>query len=174
MSFKKVLLAFLVILFPLAIYSADIQMHGDLNNRFALYYNHVDLVSQHQLDKSDVEDWWGEAKYRMWWDMATNDGKVKGVWAVEIGGLEYGTPGNGKSKGGGFSGDGVNIETRWLYTDFKLPWNNNVGVKMGLFGLTLNKYFNNSFLFNIAPRGGLVKSNGVMCINNNLTLGKLC
>ncbi len=134
------ILSFLVV--PFALWAADIQMHGDLNNRFTIYNNHIDLFSQHQLDDGNVNDWWGEAKYRMWWDMSTNDGKVKGIWAVEIGGLEYGKGGSvGKSVGGGFSGDGVNIETRWLYTDFKLPWYDKMGVKMGLFGLKLNKYF---------------------------------
>jgi hypothetical protein len=28
----------------------------------------------------------------------------------------------GKSTGGSYSGDSVNIETRWAYTDFQLPW----------------------------------------------------
>ena len=132
--------SFLVV--PFALWAADIQMHGDLNNRFTVYNNHIDLFSKHQMDDGNVNDWWGEAKYRIWWDMATNDGKVKGVWATEIGGIEYGKGGGvGKSVGGGFSGDGVNIETRWLYTDFKLPWYDKMGVKMGLFPLKLNKYF---------------------------------
>jgi hypothetical protein len=140
---KFLLLAvFCFVAMPLLVSAADIQMHGDLNNRFTLYNNHADLYNSHQLDDGTVADAWGEAKYRMWWDMSTNEGKVKGVWAVEIGGLEYGKAGGvGKSVGGGFSGDGVNIETRWLYTDFKLPWNDHMGVKMGLFGLKLNRFF---------------------------------
>ncbi len=137
------LLSFLVI--PFALNAADIQVHGDFNNRFMLGSNHDEWFNGGgggPLDSSSVYNFWGDAKYRLWTDYSTNEGKVKGVWAAEFGGIEYGKSGSvGKSVGGGFSGDGINIETRWLYTDFKLPWNDNLGVKMGLFPLKINKYY---------------------------------
>ena len=143
---KFLLLAvFCFVAMPLLVSAADIQVHGDFNNRFMLGSNHDEWFNGGgggPLDSSSVYNFWGEAKYRLWTDYSTNEGKVKGVWAAEFGGIEYGKPGGvGKSVGGGFSGDAVNIETRWLYTDFKLPWNDKLGVKMGLFPLKINKYY---------------------------------
>ncbi len=143
-TLKFLIIIFVLILSLSYLYSADIQIHGDFNNRFTIYNNHVDLFNwkDPKFDSKSVPDSWGEAKYRFWWDVATNNGKVKGVWACEVGSLKYGKSGSvGKHVGGGFSGDGVNIETRWLYTDFKLPWNDKIGIKMGLFGLSLNKFY---------------------------------
>ena len=150
-----VLLSFVVV--PFALNAADIQMHGDFNNRFMLGSNHDEWFNGGgggPLDKSSVTNFWGDAKVRLWTDYSTNEGKVKGVWAAEFGGIEYGKNADkvtgvngksissvGKSTGGGFSGDGINIETRWLYTDFKLPWNDKLGIKMGLFPLKINKYY---------------------------------
>ncbi len=143
---KLLLLAvFCFMAMPLLVNAADVQVHGDFNNRFMLGSNHDEWFNGGgggPLDTSSVYNFWGDAKYRLWTDYSTNEGKVKGVWAAEFGGIEYGKSGSvGKSVGGGFSGDGINIETRWLYTDFKLPWNDNLGVKMGLFPLKINKYF---------------------------------
>jgi len=137
---------FCMLVVPFALSAADIQVHGDFNNRFMLGSNHDEWFNGGgggPLDKSSVYNFWGDAKYRLWTDYSTNEGKVKGVWAAEFGGIEYGkdTASVGKSNAGGFSGDGINIETRWLYTDFKLPWNDKLGVKMGLFALKLNKYY---------------------------------
>ncbi len=75
-------------------------------------------------DKSDTD---AEAsvwtRYRQWFTATSDDQKVKGVFAVEIGGVKWGYQSDslGKSKGFGYSGDGVNVETRWLYTDFVVP-----------------------------------------------------
>jgi len=46
------------------------------------------------------------------------------VYAIEVGAIRFGDSSaitNGGTKGGAFSGDGINIETRWAYTDFQLP-----------------------------------------------------
>ena len=124
--------------------AADVKIKGDFNNRFMVYTNHNDWLSSEKavLHDGTVDETWGEAKYRMWFDATTNDGKVKGVWAFEIGGLEYGKPGSlGKSVGGSYSGDAINVETRWLYTDFQLPWAcNKARVRMGLQPFTVNSY----------------------------------
>ncbi|TRZ75184.1 MAG: hypothetical protein D4R93_05380 [Deltaproteobacteria bacterium] len=77
-----------------------------------------------KTDKSDTD---AEAsvwtRYRQWFTATSDDQNVKGVFAVEIGGVKWGYQGDslGKSKGFGYSGDGVNVETRWLYTDFIVP-----------------------------------------------------
>jgi len=148
---------------PLLVSAADMQVHGDFNNRFMLGSNHDEWFNGSgggPLEDGSVTNLWGEAKYRLWADFSTNNGKVKGVYAAEWGALEYGAGGSvGKSAGGGFSGDAVNIETRWLYTDFKLPWNDKLGVKMGLFPLKLNKYFWEETQMGVQLYGGLSGSN---------------
>jgi hypothetical protein len=100
--------------------AAEVSFHGDLNHRFLLYTNHFDWLRAEQngvLNDGAVDENFGEIKYRFWTEAATNDGDLKGVFAVEIGGVRFGED----SRGGAFSGDDVNIETRWAYTDFQLP-----------------------------------------------------
>lgn len=122
---------------------AEIAIHGDFNNRFMVYTNQAGLfasageqstAAERRIKKDGVSDSWGEIKYRLWVDAATNDNKVRAVYAIELGTLQFGKSGSlGKSTGGSFSGDSVNIETRWAYTDFQLPWvDNKARFKIGL------------------------------------------
>ncbi|MBN2808612.1 MAG: hypothetical protein JXR80_03875 [Deltaproteobacteria bacterium] len=139
-----VVLFLLMMVMSLSVLAADIKVKGDFNNRFTIYTNHNDwlVAEKGVLGDGDSPESWGETRYRLWVDAATNDGKVKGVWAAEVGGLAYGTPGStGASVGGSYSGDGVNTETRWLYTDFQLPWlTEKARVRMGLQPFTVNSW----------------------------------
>ncbi len=130
--------------------AANFAFHGDLDHRFQVYTNHADfLVNDHFKKggaintKDDVNDSWGEVKYRMWTEMASDNKNVKGVYAIEIGGLEFGKDGSvGRSVGGLYSGDGVNIETRWAYLDMQVPGvADKMRLKTGLQPFNLNKYF---------------------------------
>lgn len=131
--------------------AVEFAFHGDLNNRFNLYTNHSNLFTG-SFEKSVADQAagegvvlgkktnanWAETKYRFWTEATTNDGKVKGVFAVEMGGIHFGDSG---SKSGDYSGDGVNIETRWLYTQFQLPnATNKALVTIGLQPYKINKY----------------------------------
>ena len=142
-----VLAVLLMVAVAIPAFAADVKIKGDFNNRFMVYTDHNDWLDSEKgvLRDGTSGETWGEAKYRMWFDATTNDGKVKGVWAFEIGGLEYGKPaGNpaGKSTGGSYSGDTINVETRWLYTDFQLPWAcEKARVRMGLQPFKANGYF---------------------------------
>ncbi len=124
--------------------AADLRIHGDFNNRFMVYTNHNDWLQSEKgvIHDGTVAESWGEVRYRLWLDAATNDGKVKGVWACEVGGLEYGKPGSvGRSVGGSYSGDAINLETRWLYTDFQLPWvTGKARLRLGLQPFNVNPY----------------------------------
>ncbi len=131
---------------------ATFSFHGDLNNRFNLYSNRVDFygsagsLEQGVADTKVVGDketntTWGDVKYRLWTEAATNDGAVKGVYAIELGAMRFGRGGTGKSQGAAFSGDGLNIETRWAYTDFQIPGvESKARVKIGLQPFSVNKY----------------------------------
>ncbi len=140
----KILIAVLLALFLAAPAMAmKFEFHGDLNNRFLLYTDQADFFQNSAvLDKDDRPDSFGEIKYRLVTTASTDDGAVKGVFAIEVGAVKFGASGSGKSQGGSYSGDGVNIETRWFYTDFQIP---NVAskarVSIGLFSNTVNKFF---------------------------------
>ncbi len=130
--------------------AVDFAFHGDLNNRFNVYTNHAEfLVGDHfakggAINADDtVDDSWAEIKYRLWTEVSSDNNNVKGVYAVEIGGLEFGKSGSvGKSVGGSYSGDGVNIETRWAYLDMQIPGvSDKMRLKTGLQPFNLNKYF---------------------------------
>lgn len=119
----------------------DLEFHGDLNNRFQVYTNQNDFFRAEQQgitrDKKVVDNF-GEIKYRLWTEASTNDGKVKGVYAIEVGGLRFGEAG----KGAEFSGDGINVETRWAYTDLQIPGIDSKNrLQIGLNSQKINKYF---------------------------------
>jgi len=100
--------------------AAEFEFHGDMNNRFLLYTNHQDWLNPEQdgvINDEEVNETYGELKYRFWFEAATNDGDVRGVYAIEIGGIRFGED----EQGGAFSGDDNNVETRWAYLDMQTP-----------------------------------------------------
>jgi len=136
-----------------SVMAADFAFHGDLDHRFQVYTNHADFQMGDKFTKGggvdvsdDVDDSWGEVKYRLWAEAASDNKNVKGVYAMEVGGLEFGKPkadtGAGASTGGLYSGDGVNVETRWAYLDMQVPGvADKMRMKTGLQPFNLNKYF---------------------------------
>jgi hypothetical protein len=119
---------------------AEFALHGDMNHRFLLYTNRSDWLESEQQGKihdEKVDDYYGELKYRFWFEAASNDGNTKGVYAIEIGGIRFGEEG----QGGSFSGDGINVETRWAYLDWQIPGvESKARFKMGLQPFKVNKY----------------------------------
>ncbi|MFO8085142.1 MAG: hypothetical protein R6U27_12580 [Desulfobacterales bacterium] len=117
----------------------DFSFHGDMNNRFMLYSNHIDFFraeQRGQLDDGTVDDNFAEIKYRFWFDASSDDGAVKGVFATEIGGLRFGEAGNMA-----YSGDQVKMEVRWAYLDYQLPFSEQKSrLAMGLQPFTVNEY----------------------------------
>ncbi|MGC9519885.1 MAG: hypothetical protein ACP5FP_09555 [Desulfuromonadaceae bacterium] len=127
-------------------FAVDFTFNGDLNHRFRLYTNQATFFNS--VDKGEKlggakgalieddtnDDLMGEIKYRLWTTASSDNGAIKGVYAVEIGGIQFGDAG----KGGKFSGDGVNIETRWAYTDFALGKGR---ARIGLMPIKINKFF---------------------------------
>jgi hypothetical protein len=97
------------------------EFHGDLDNRFMLFTDQGVFPSQAQITDPTTPENFGNFKYRLWSTAGTDDGSVKGVFAIEVGAVRFGSDGRlGASTGGAFSGDGVNIETRWAYVDFSV------------------------------------------------------
>lgn len=142
--------------------AAEVAIKGDFNNRFMIYTNHNDWLDQEKgvLRDGNSNESWAEAKYRLWLNATSNDGRVKGVWAFEVGSLEYGKTGSvGKSVGGSYSGDAINVETRWLYTDFQLPWvSNKCRMRMGLQPFTVNSFYWKETIMGVKAYGAV---NGV-------------
>ncbi len=150
MSKMKIFLAALVALaMATPALAVDVTVHGDLNNRFNLYTNQAQMyktfesesrVTNPVSDKTQTATW-GDIKYRLWTELSTNDGAVKGVYAIELGALRFGDSTYSKGGGATYSGDGVNIETRWAYTDFQLPFvQSKARVQIGLIPWTVNHY----------------------------------
>jgi hypothetical protein len=144
---KKLLLAAVLValvgLAPCA-YAVQTEVHGTLDNALEIYtdqqnfYKGAGWSSGQPLDGVDGQ--FGFIKYRIWTDMATDDNAVKGVFGVEIGGIRFGQKGDTAgldTKGGDYSGDGINIETRWAYTDFMLG---NGRMKVGLMPWAVNPF----------------------------------
>lgn len=125
--------------------AVDFSFHGDLKHEFRINSNQSAFTggkefgsklktSQTSIYDEDVNETFGLIKYRMWTEAASDNGAVKGVYAIEVGGIHFGDG----DKGGGFSGDKVNVETRWAYTDFALGGGR---MKVGLQPVKINKFF---------------------------------
>jgi hypothetical protein len=164
---KKIVMALLAVFaaaFTGQAQAADFEFHGDMNHRFNLYtdqagmFSGVETVKKYlgseetAIQKDGVDEFWGEIKYRLWTTASTNDGAVKGTYAVELGGLRFGDSDYGKGGGGGFSGDGNNIETRFAYTDIEMPCSCNHMV-VGLQPFSVNKYLWNETAMGIQFKG---------------------
>lgn len=137
---KFIIYCFIAFGVALPAFSAEFAFHGDMNNRFLLYTNRADWLNNEQagvINKGTVDDNFGELKYRFWFEAASNDGKTKGVYAIEVGGIRFGEAG----RGGSFSGDGIFVENRWAYLDWQVPGvESKARFKMGLQPFKVNKY----------------------------------
>ncbi len=79
--------------------------------------NHSYVTTNDELGNEDLDDTWAELQYRLWTVATSDDGNVKGVWA-----MEYGTA--------NFGGDALEFandtkgqfEMRLAYVDFQLPY----------------------------------------------------
>ena len=134
----------LILGFAVESIGAEFAFHGDMNNRFLIYTQRSDwLVSDSQgtIGEKDVDATYAELKYRFWFEAADDDGDVKGVYAIEIGGVRWGREGTGRSQGGSYSGDGANVETRWAYFDMQTPGvERNLRWRMGLQPWKINSF----------------------------------
>lgn len=139
----SIFLCSIFLCFPAAILAIQLELHGTMDHRFQMYTNqNAWFVSEQKGRVSDkkLEDTFGEIKYRFWFEGRTDDENVKAVYAIEVGGVRFGEV----DKGGGYSGDGVNVETRWGYIDFRLPgldrYNFDTRAKIGLQPVNINPW----------------------------------
>lgn len=142
MCARALLGAVAVLLLAGAAMALEVAVHGDFSNELRLYSNQAEFFRgdfgyqterQHKIGRSSASDSFVTAKYRLWSEIASDEGAVKGVYAIEMGGLRYGD----SRRGGGFSGDGVNLETRWAYTDLALVGGR---LKLGLQPVQINPF----------------------------------
>ncbi len=131
---SAILIANAALGYSVSVHAAKFEFHGDMNNRFQAYTNQRDWFDgagstgkrERLKDDGETENY-GELKYRFWFEAATDNNEVRGVFATEIGGLKY-----GEGAGGDFSGDGNNVQTRWAYVDLGVPSNLDQRIKVGL------------------------------------------
>ena len=143
-----VVLVAAALFFTAPAFAVDVTVSGDLNNRFNLYNNQSQYWSGAEtikksgiIEKDGNSAFWGDIKYRLYSTVSTNDGAIKGVYGIELGALRFGQADYSKGGGGGYSGDGVNIETRYAYTDFQLPFvQDKARVTIGLQPFMVNHY----------------------------------
>ncbi len=121
--------------------AVNFDFHGDMDHRFLLGTNHNDWIHDGggqtgRLDDDDVYDNFGEIKYRFWFEAASDDGDYKGVFATEVGGLRF-----GEDDKMDYSGDEVQMEVRWGYFDFQLPFvEQESRMRMGLQPININPF----------------------------------
>jgi hypothetical protein len=158
--FGPLLVFVLVLGLAMPVLGAEFKVNGDFNNRFTVYTDQAGLVAgagdnstaaSRRIKDDGQSDFWAGAKYRMWTTASTNDGAVKGVYAIEMGNLRYGRAG-----GGGFSGDGRNLETRWAYTDLQLPFAESKSrLSLGLQPTSVNYYLWNETAMGVQWYGSM-------------------
>ena len=123
--------------------AADFTFHGDFSHSFRLYSNQSKFFAGDfgyktsrtaAIADDTTSDFFGLFKYRLWTEISSDNGAVKGVYALEVGNIHFGDA----NKGGNFSGDGINVETRWAYTDLNLASSR---IRLGLQPVKINKFF---------------------------------
>ena len=133
----------IVLTFATPALAVDFAFHGDFVESFRIYSNQSKFFSGDigykttrtaAIADETTNDSFANFKFRLWTEVSSDDGAVKGVYAIEVGNIHFGDSG----KGGGFSGDGTNVETRWAYTDFALAGGR---LKVGLQPVKINKFF---------------------------------
>jgi hypothetical protein len=160
-----VLLVFALVLgLAMPAVGAEFTFNGDLNNRFTAYTNQSGFyrgagetsnptfsATNNKLKDDGQDSMWAGAKYRLWTTAATNDGAVKGTYAIEFGNRRYGQAG-----GGSYSGDGITVETRWAYTDLQLPFiESKSRVTLGLAPVKVNYYLWNETAMGVQWYGAM-------------------
>lgn len=126
-------------------FALEVDWHGDLNHRFMYssqadaveftddLYTYVNVEDVRGLTGIDTKknkrdsDYFGELKYRLWMSAADNQNRVKGVFGIELGADKFGS--SDADFGGDARGD---IEFRWGYVDFQVPFSQNSRVAIGL------------------------------------------
>ena len=80
----------------------------------------TDFAPVDEIGDQDLDDTWAELQFRLWAVAGSDDGNVKGVWAMEYGTKRFGesTDGDGMA----FANDEDDIEVRLMYLDFQLPY----------------------------------------------------
>ncbi len=106
---------------------------------------HNSASTTDSLDDTDLDDTWASLQFRLCAVASSDDGKVKGVWAMEVGSVRFGENNELEPRN-----DNVNIETRLMYLDFALPFAENLGLRMRA---GLNPYLVNRFLWNESAPG---------------------
>ena len=145
-NLKILLVVALALLVAAPAMAATFTVHGDLDTRFLVYTDQLGFFGGDSgaqvLDPDDRADSFGEIKYRLWMEASTNDGKVMGVFGMEVGSLRFGDASLGGSFGGDGKGTTGNIETMWFYTDFQIPnVDSKARFRMGLQPQMVNPYF---------------------------------
>ena len=141
----------------------EFKFSGDLNHRFNLHTNQAGFYSVSEsiaaspsaanpvageVVEDGVGETWGEIKYRLQVEAATEDKLVRGVYAIELGAIRFGDT----TRGGGYSGDGNNYETRFAYVDFGLP---RLRMTVGLMPFIANKYLWSETAMGVQAKGAL-------------------
>ncbi len=115
------------------------EFHGDLDHRFIVHTDQSRFPTNASIVDGSQNERVANFKYRIWATAATDDDSVKGVYAFEVGSVRFGRPGGtGAGLGGAFSGDGVNVESRWAYVDADVGGPGRL--KIGLQPYSLNKH----------------------------------
>ena len=129
---KSVWLAlFLGLLFGWAVTASAVQLavHGEFGSKLQTT-NSVGILDQggttftvgsvntnDEYNGQDLDDTWAELQYRLWTVATSDDGNVKGVWAMEYGTANFG--GSALEFANDTKGE---FEMRLAYVDFQLPY----------------------------------------------------
>ena len=98
----------------------------------------------------DLDDTWASLQFRLWAVAASDDGKIKGTWAMEVGSLRFGENNSAGPDELVPRNEGENIEVRQMSLEFALPFLQNLNLRLRA---GLNPYYVNRFLWNETAPG---------------------
>ncbi|MBX6423939.1 hypothetical protein [Thermosulfurimonas sp. F29] len=100
--------------------------------------------------KTELDDTWASLQFRLWAVASSDDGKVKGIWAMEVGSVRFGETSVNSNRELVPRNESTDVEVRQMTLDFALPFGQSLGLRMRV---GLNPYFVNRFLWNETAPG---------------------
>jgi hypothetical protein len=156
MRLSKLLGALLIFGFASgSVLALEVKVNGDLNNRAMVYTNQttmfdgVEGIASEPVSDEGGKEAWMEIKYRLGASVGTDDGAVRGVYMLELGAIRFGD----STRGGAFSGDGNNYETRFAYADVGIPGFLKNRLTIGLQPFTVNRFLWNETAMGMQLKG---------------------
>lgn len=128
-------LCLMLLVFAMGTPASAVEVNVKGEYRFAFTVIDNGNFYDHGWDNQSEDQFHARQRTRVQIDFVASE-NLKGVFIAEIGEMQWGRPGTGRSRGAALGADAVNIETKRLMIEFNIP-NTDLRLRVGVQGLEL-------------------------------------